>query len=155
MYKQEKNSSVARYAKNTSIWRQFGRTVTVIRSMLAYETAYREQFRRVMWKFAQDGIMYAEIRLAFNYGFAIKSDDGTRQLKQKEVLEIFQQVLREETPKIHAAGHSFYGVKVIYAVLRSVSREGMLWCMDNCIEMKQLFPDIICGKISYVITGST
>jgi adenosine deaminase CECR1 len=126
---------------DSSIWQQFIRSVTVIRSMLGYETAYREQFRRVLWKFAQ-----AEIRVALNYGFAIKSDDGTRQLKQKEALEIFQSVLKEEVPKIHAAGHIFYGVKVIYACMRSSSREAMLWCMDNCIEMKQQFPDLICGE---------
>ncbi|KAL7798862.1 hypothetical protein V8C43DRAFT_276451 [Trichoderma afarasin] len=127
------------------IWQEFIRAVTVIRSMFGYETAYREQFRRVLWKFAQDGIMYAEIRVALNYGFSIKSDDGTRELKQKEALKIFQQVLKEEVPKIHAAGHVFYGVKVIYACMRSSSREAMLWCMDNCIEMKQLFPDLICA----------
>ncbi|TFB00610.1 Adenosine deaminase CECR1-A, partial [Trichoderma ghanense] len=127
------------------IWQQFIRAVTVIRSMLGYETAYREHFRRVLWKFAQDGIMYAEIRVALNYGFAIKSDDGTRELKQKEALQILQQVFREETPKIHAAEHVFYAVKVIYACMRSSSREAMLWCMDNCIEMKQLFPDLICA----------
>ncbi|RFU80196.1 adenosine deaminase [Trichoderma arundinaceum] len=109
------------------IWQQFIRAVTVIRSMLGYETAYREHFRRALWKFAQDGIMYAEIRVALNYGFSIKSDDGTQELKQKEVLEIFQQVLREEVPKMHASG------------------EAMLWCMDNCIEMKQLFPNLICA----------
>ncbi|KAL6903186.1 hypothetical protein GGI43DRAFT_401445 [Trichoderma evansii] len=127
------------------IWQQFIRAVTVIRSMLGYETAYREHFRRVLWKFAQDGIMYAEIRVALNYGFAIKSDDGTRELKQKEALEIFQSVLKEEVPKIHAAGHIFYGAKVIYACMRSSSREAMLWCMENCIEMKQLFPDLVCA----------
>ncbi|KAL7813050.1 hypothetical protein V8C26DRAFT_171064 [Trichoderma gracile] len=127
------------------IWQQFIRAVTVIRSMLCYETAYREHFRRVLWRFAQDGIMYAEIRVALNYGFAIKSDDGTQELRQKEVLQILQQVLQEETPKIHAAGHLFYGVKVIYACMRSSSREAMLLCMDNCIEMKQLFPDLICA----------
>lgn len=148
MAKQEKGYTKTGDAEITSIWQQFIRSVTVIRSMLGYETAYREHFRRVLWKFAQDGIMYAEIRVALNYGFAIKSDDGTQQLKQKEVLEIFQQVLREEVPKIHAAGHLFYGAKIIYACMRSSSREGMLWCMDNCIEMKQLFPDLICGKVS-------
>jgi adenosine deaminase CECR1 len=91
--------------------------------------------------------MYAEIRVALNYGFAIKSDDGTKELNHKEALEIFQRVLQEEIPKIHAAGLLFYGAKIIYACMRSSSREAMLWSMDNCIEMKQLFPDLICGEI--------
>ncbi|KAM0263891.1 hypothetical protein ACHAQJ_000926 [Trichoderma viride] len=120
----------------------------VLKSDDAYnpkQTINGEHFRRVLWKFAEDGIMYAEIRVALNYGFAIKSDDGTQELKHKEVLEIFQRVLREEIPKIHAAGYLFYGAKVIYACMRSSSRDAMLWSMDNCIEMKQLFPDLICA----------
>ncbi|KAL7934694.1 hypothetical protein V8C35DRAFT_34287 [Trichoderma chlorosporum] len=127
------------------IWQQFNRSVRVIRSMLGYETAYREHFRRVLWKFAQENIIYSEIRVALSYGFALKSDDGTRELKEKEALEIFQQVLREEIPKIHAAGHVFYGVRIIYASLRSLPKEQMQWCMENCILMKQMFPELICA----------
>lgn len=40
------------------------RGVMIQRSMLCYETAYKGQFRRILWRFAEDGISYAEIRLA-------------------------------------------------------------------------------------------
>ncbi|KAK1237154.1 hypothetical protein MKX07_006033 [Trichoderma sp. CBMAI-0711] len=130
---------------NGAFGKNFVRAVTVIRSMLGYETAYREHFRRALWKFAQDGIMYAEIRVALDYGFFIRSGDGIRDIKQREALQILQEVLRKETPKIRAAGHLFYGAKFIYACMRSSSRDATLWCMINCIEMKQLFPDLICG----------
>ncbi|OTA00980.1 hypothetical protein A9Z42_0013010 [Trichoderma parareesei] len=124
----------------------FAQAAPPAESNMFHET-YRA-FPEALWKFAQGGIMYAEIRVALNYGFSIKSDDGTRELKQKEALQILQEVLRKERPKIRAAGHLFYGAKVIYACMRSSSRDAMLWCMNNCIEMKQLFPDLICGFVS-------
>lgn len=123
------------------------RTVLVQRSLLCYETAYKSHFRRILWRFAEDGISYAEIRLAMNHLFIIQSDDGTREYGHGEIIQMLADVLNEETPKIQASGLTFYGVKFIYAVLRSASKEAMKWCMDTCIELKQQFPDLICGGL--------
>ncbi|KAJ0117902.1 hypothetical protein J7T55_014352 [Diaporthe amygdali] len=127
------------------IWREFMRGVMIQRSMLCYETAYKGQFRRILWRFAEDGISYAEIRLAMNQAFTIQNDDGTRNFGHGEMIQMLADVLKEEVPKIQAAGHTFYGVKLIYACLRSATKEAMRWCMDTCIEMKQQFPDLICA----------
>jgi adenosine deaminase CECR1 len=128
------------------VWREFGRNVTILRTLLGYETAYRGQFRRMIWKFARDGISYAEIRVALNYKFTISSDDGNRQLSQDEMIQIFASTLDQELPKMKEEGLSFFGVKIIYACMRNSSREAMKWCMDNCISLKQKFPHLICGK---------
>ena len=129
------------------------RTVMVQRSLLCYETAYKGQFRRILWRFAQDGISYAEIRLAMNHLFTIQSDDGTREYGHGEIMQMLADVLKEETPKIQASGLEFHGVKVIYAVLRGAPREAMRWCMDTCIELKQQFPDLICGMFLLIISS--
>lgn len=128
------------------IWREFMRSVMVLRSLLCYETAYKGHFRRILWRFAEDGISYAEIRLAMNYMFTIRSDDGTREYGHGEIMQMLADVLKEETPKIQASGLTFYGVKIIYAVLRSAPKDAMKWSMDTCIELKQQFPDLICGR---------
>lgn len=128
------------------IWREFMRSVMVLRSLLCYETAYKGHFRRILWRFAEDGISYAEIRLAMNYMFTIQSDDGTREYGHGEIMQMLADVLKEETPKIQASGLTFYGVKIIYAVLRSAPKDAMKWSMDTCIELKQQFPDLICGR---------
>lgn len=129
-----------------SIWREFTRGVQVLRSLLCYETAYKGHFRRILWKFAEDGISYGEIRLAMNYLFTVQSDNGTREYGHEEIIQMLADVLKEETPKIQASGLTFYGVKFIYAVLRASDREAMGECMDTCIRLKQQFPDMICGK---------
>lgn len=118
----------------------------LLRSLLCYETAYKGHFRRILWRFSEDGISYAEIRLALNHLFTVQSDDGTREYGHAEIIQMLADVLEEETPKIRAAGHTFYGVKIIYAVLRRATKEAMRWCMDTCIEVKQQFPDFICGE---------
>ncbi|KAH7227099.1 uncharacterized protein BKA55DRAFT_545720 [Fusarium redolens] len=127
------------------IWKEFMRSVLVMRSMLCYETAYKEHFRRILWRFAEDGISYAEIRLAMNYGFTIKSDDGNNEYDHAGMVQLLADVLSDELPKIQATGLTFYGVKFIYACLRSIPKEPMKWCMDTCIELKQQFPDLICA----------
>jgi adenosine deaminase CECR1 len=122
------------------------RSVLVLRSLLCYETAYKNHFRRILWRFAEDGISYAEIRLAMNYLSTIQSDDGRRQHGHAEMIQMLADVLKEETPKIQASGLTFYGVKFIYAVLRAAPKEAMRWSIDTCIEVKQKFPDLICGE---------
>ena len=128
------------------IWVEFGRNVTIRRCLMGYYTAYREHVRRILWQFARDGISYAEIRVALNYGYSISSDDGKRQLNQDEIVRIFADTLEEEQPKIMADGLSFFGLRIIYACKRKNSREAMKWCMENCITLKQKFPHLICGE---------
>ncbi|KAK7423058.1 hypothetical protein QQZ08_009225 [Neonectria magnoliae] len=127
------------------IWRGFMRSVMVMRSMLCYETAYTQHFRRILWKFAQDGISYAEIRVAMNYLFTIRSDDGSHDYGHGEIIQMFADVLQEEVPKIQASGLTFYGVKIIYSCSRSATKAAMRWCIHTCLELKQQFPDLICA----------
>lgn len=113
--------------------------------------AYREHFRQIIWKFARENILYSEIRVALNFGFSISSDDGIRQYNHREIIQILATVLEEELPKIRNAGLTFYGIKIIYACMRNSSREAMEWCINNCIDLKQAFPDLICGENNKII----
>jgi adenosine deaminase CECR1 len=115
--------------------------------MLGYETAYREHFRRILWRFAEDGISHGEIRYGLDYGYFIKSDDGTRKIGVPEIVKMLSVVLKEEVPKIRATGLPFWGAKVIYACMRNSSKEAMAWNMNTAIEMKQAYPEVICGII--------
>lgn len=83
-----------------------------------------------------------------NYQFVIKSDDGSRDYGHHEIMQLVSDVLKEEIPKIQAAGLVFYGIKVIYACMRKATKEAMEWCMNTCIELKQAFPDLICGTLN-------
>ncbi|KAH7217775.1 hypothetical protein DER44DRAFT_817243 [Fusarium oxysporum] len=80
-----------------------------------------------------------------NYGFAIESGDGNNENDHAGTVQLLADVLVDGLPKILASGLTFYGVKLIYACLRSITKEHMKWCMRTCIELKQKFPDLICG----------
>lgn len=101
------------------------RSVVAMRSLLCCETAYKEHFRRILWRFAEDGISYAEIRLAMNYGFAIESGDGNNENDHAGTVQLLADVLGDGLPRILASGLTFYGVKLVYACLRSITKEHM------------------------------
>jgi adenosine deaminase CECR1 len=132
--------------KVVRVWELFNRSVRTIRSMLCFETAFVNHFRNMLWAFARDGVLYAEIRFGLDRVFTIKSDDGTQTYGVLEIIGLLWKAHGEEVAKIRAAGLTFYGAKIIYACMRSGSREGMTWCMDTCIQAKQQFPNFICGK---------
>jgi adenosine deaminase CECR1 len=102
----------------------------------------------MLWGFAEDGLQYAEIRVGFNTGFSITSDDGARKLNQRDIICLFREVLKKELPRLHREGHEFEGVKIIWACLRNSHRETINRSMDECIELKQEFPDLICGMLT-------
>jgi adenosine deaminase CECR1 len=95
--------------------------------------------------FARDGINYAEIRIGLNYKNFMWSDDGERQLSYHKMMRIISELQKEELPKIRKEGNTFYGIKCIYATMRKEEREEMVWDMNMAIELKQEFPDLICG----------
>ncbi|KAI3585750.1 hypothetical protein IWW34DRAFT_781176 [Fusarium oxysporum f. sp. albedinis] len=72
-----------------------------------------------------------------NYGFPIKGDDGSNENDHAGMVQLLADILSDEHPKIQASGLAFYGVKFIYACLRSIPKE----------QLKQKFPDLICARI--------
>jgi adenosine deaminase CECR1 len=128
------------------VWELFNRSVRTIRGMLCFETSFLNHFRNMLWAFARDGVLYSEIRFGLDRVFTIKSDDGSRSYGVLDIIGLLWKAHEEELAKIRASGLLFYGAKIIYACMRSGSREGMTWCMDTCIQAKQQFPDFICGK---------
>ncbi|THV84940.1 Metallo-dependent hydrolase [Aureobasidium pullulans] len=127
------------------IWSHFMRTFVVLRGLFNYETAYKNHFRRVIWSLARDGIMYVELRISMHYGNYARRDDGTADLNHKEMVQLLSDVLSEDLPRVKAKGLHFSGARFIFTAFRSCTKDEMLWCIDDCIALKQAFPDLICG----------
>lgn len=127
------------------IWAHFMRTFIVLRGFFNYETAYKNHFRRVIWHLARDGIMYAEMRVSMHFGNFARRDDGSGDLTHKEMYQLLANVLDEELAKMRAEGLTFTGVRFIHTAIRSGKKEEMQWALDECIILKQDFPDLICG----------
>ncbi|KAB2574855.1 Metallo-dependent hydrolase [Lasiodiplodia theobromae] len=127
------------------IWALFKRSFAVLRGLVGYVTAWKAHFARVLWHLARDGVSYAEIRIPMQWQFFVKTDDASRELSRKEMVGLLKEVLDEEVPKIRAEGLVFWGARFIYGSFRLCERENMRWMMEDCIELKQEYPDLICG----------
>lgn len=127
------------------IWHYFLRTFTVLRGLFNYESAYRNHFRRVIWHFARDGISYAELRVSMHRGNFARRDDGSGSLTHREMFQVLADVLEEDLPKMKAEGLHFTGARLIFTALRNGTKEDMSYSLNECIELKQVFPNLICG----------
>ncbi|GME65583.1 putative adenosine deaminase [Neofusicoccum parvum] len=127
------------------IWTLFKRSFMVLRGLTGYVTAWKNHFKRVLWHCARDGIGYAEIRVPMKWDNFVWRDDGTAQLNRREMVGLLKEVLEQEEPKIKGEGLVWWGVKFIYGSFRLAERENMKWMMDDAIDLKQAYPDLICG----------
>jgi adenosine deaminase CECR1 len=73
--------------------------------------------------------------------------DGEQNVPHREWLSMFQEVLVEfnESLRIQGRDDEFIGAKIIYSVVRNCEPEELEWYLNDCIEMKKLFPGIIAG----------
>lgn len=129
------------------IWQVFLQSFLVIRGLLYYESAWKYLWDSVMRALVKENIQYAEIRFVLGRDNLVISDDGTRELAYDEMLDIIQTSSQEEILRCESVGKVFYGIKIIYTQLRRCDTEEMEWAMENCIKLKQKYPNLICGKL--------
>jgi adenosine deaminase CECR1 len=123
-----------------------------MKGLFAYETAFRSYTRACIQDFANDNIQYAEIRPNFMYSNSLKSDDGQRMYGNRDIVKIIEEELEIQKEKINAAnGQYFGGMKVIYCTPRSFSNEEVRISLNECIDLKAEFSDLICGKYSVAV----
>lgn len=93
-------------------------------------------------------VMYAELRPMLLDKF-IEDDDGSREVRIAEQMELIKQAVAEKKQELIAAGkeHLFpFGLKIIYCTPRSIPESLMEKEINDCISLKEQFPDLICGK---------
>ncbi|KAH7213812.1 hypothetical protein BKA60DRAFT_623050 [Fusarium oxysporum] len=78
-----------------------------------------------------------------NYGFAIKSGDGNNENDHAGTVQLLADVLGDGLPKIQASGLTFYGVKLIYACLRSITKEHMNGQEDAGRPLSYWIPELL------------
>jgi adenosine deaminase CECR1 len=113
----------------------------MLKGLSNYESAFRKYTRAVIQSFVDDNILYAEIRPNFPAN-TFYTDDGEL-LSNVRMME----VIMEETQIAIATlpqGKAFLGMKVIYCCPRSFP--DIKAYLDECIELKRMFGDTICGK---------
>jgi len=93
----------------------------------------------------EDGIQWAEVRIAFFATFQLR--DGLGAGTQIQLL----QVLKSEVEKYRAhSNNEFWGLRCIFSGSRHLEKEQLINGMKLCIQLKKRFPEMISG---YDIVG--
>jgi adenosine deaminase CECR1 len=123
------------------IWKRFDVSTRMIKGLFSYESAFKAYTRACIEDFINDNIQYAEIRPNFPSN-ALLADDGTREIDNTGLL----QIIADEIEHQKETGRYFGGMKVIYCTPRSFTNEAIKESLDECIELKKKFPELLCGK---------
>jgi adenosine deaminase CECR1 len=124
-----------------SIWLRFGTRTRMLKGLFGHEDAFRAYTEACIQDFIRDNIQYAEIRPNFPSNSLVRSD-ATGFIDNVGLL----QIIADAVEKQRGSGVYFGGLKVIYCCPRSFPNEKVEASLNECIELKKKFPDLICGK---------
>jgi len=135
------------------VWARFNQATRCFKGLMNYESLFRWYIHRALESMINDGVMYAELRPMLMDKF-IPSDDGKRQLDHKAQMQLIldevekkqQELIRDKNGDVISVGDKFpFGVKIIYCAPRSIPKTMMQREINDCIELKRAFPNLICG----------
>lgn len=140
------SDSYVTHNNNIRIWDKFRAAATLSRNLVYFAPVWRAYIRQFLEETIADGVSYVEARINFSPKF-MTGPDGEQNVSHKEWLGMFQDVLVEFRGSLQAEGRDdeFFGAKIIYTIVRDCEPEELEWYLNDCIEMKKLFPDIIAG----------
>jgi adenosine deaminase CECR1 len=93
-------------------------------------------------------VMYAELRPMLLDKF-IPSTDGQRQISNAEQMQLIVDGVVEKQNELRRNNqlHLFpFGLKIVYCTPRSIPLSMMRQEMQDCIDLKIRYPDLICGQ---------
>ncbi|CAL1705236.1 unnamed protein product [Somion occarium] len=154
-----------KYNTTSKIWRKFRSTfevssvrlhlspvhiqlynLEVAQELIRYAPIFRGYLHEFLKSSVEDGISYIEARINFHYKFMF-GQDGLENIPHREWLVALKQVVEEfrRSLKEQSREDEFIGIKIIYTTLRHAPPEELEWYIEDCIQLKQEFPDLIVG----------
>jgi adenosine deaminase CECR1 len=118
----------------------------MMKGLFAYESAYRNYTRACIRDFVADNIQYAEVRPNFMKTNSLKKDDGSSTIDNYGIMKILDEEIKNVIAEIQAEGGYFGGLKVIYCTPRIFKNELVEGSLNECIDLKEKYPHLICGK---------
>ncbi|KAL5386500.1 hypothetical protein PMIN02_008495 [Paraphaeosphaeria minitans] len=124
------------------VWRKFMSCFPILGSIIYYEPIFRKFIRKLCQQLLEDGTYYVDLRSAFYTPY--------RSLGKEEWDADFFNMLEhieDEVEKFKASeeGKDFWGVRMIWTTVRAFDNRTIVNSMNQCIEMKIEFPELIAG----------
>ncbi|PWN48550.1 Metallo-dependent hydrolase [Violaceomyces palustris] len=140
------HDSVPTIKNSKQAWSKFISTFGVASGLLGYEPTLKEYVKEMLRSHAEDGIAYTEARVNFLEEFMVR-EDGRPDLCHREWIEIYERAVEEVRREYEIQGRSdrFWGSGIIYSTVRIVDSERLRWHVEDCLELKRLFPERIVG----------
>ncbi|KIM79688.1 hypothetical protein PILCRDRAFT_823225 [Piloderma croceum F 1598] len=130
----------------TKIWQKFTSTFMTSTGLIRFAPIWPEYIREFLVTSIDDGISYAEVRINFLFKHMFGAD-GNENVPHREWIEMFGKVVNEVKDDMKKKGREdeFVGARIIYTTIRIISPEELEWYTEDCITLKQEFPDLIAG----------
>jgi adenosine deaminase CECR1 len=77
----------------------------------------------------------------------LKTDDGCNSINNEGIMNIISEEVEATILRLKKEGIYFGGLKVIYCTPRSFSRDDIRTALNECIDLKLKFPDLLCGGL--------
>lgn len=134
--------SLQHHFGQNEVWRKMTSCFPIATSLSSYEPIFRKHVRSMLSQLREDGVSWVDIRDDFTMPFyrdgADEPDEGF-----EGYMEALQQTIDEF--KASDEGKGFWGARLIWTGIRIFNTRTIVEDMKECIVMKQLYPDLICG----------
>ena len=124
------------------VWRKFMSCFPILASLHYYEPIFRKWIRGILSDMHADGVRWVDFRSVF-VGPYFQTGKTEPDVDHENMLHALQDEIDNFTNS--EEGKGFWGARLIWTSKRADPTRSLVDDMKKCIEMKQLFPDLICG----------
>jgi adenosine deaminase CECR1 len=117
---------------------------------LNYESVYKWYIGEAIEALIREKVMYAELRPMLLDKF-IPTSDGKGKIDNPSQMQMIIDAVHAKQEEIrldpNRSNDEFpFGLKIIYCTPRSIPKKMMREEMKQCIDLKERYPNLICGK---------
>ncbi|KAF2190180.1 Metallo-dependent hydrolase [Zopfia rhizophila CBS 207.26] len=129
------------------VWARFNQATRCFKGLMNYEKVYKWYISNAIDRMIDERVMYAELRPML-MDKSIPSNDGRTKLDLEAQMNMILDGVKEKQAQLKKDGREElfpFGLKIIYCTPRSIGKPKMQTEMQDCINLKVKFPDLICG----------